>query len=402
MNSKIPEPSESEQTRPWPMQEFKASVKITLGTCLQNRYRIQKKLGQGGMAIVYEALDQQTQSQVAIKQILSRFSLDDDPESKEAMERLKREYHLLHGLQHPNLVKVFNLFEEHEQFFLVMEIVSGISLQEFIQQHPAAMPLSQQLAVAYHIANAVSALNQAGIIHRDIKPANIMLIPHTNRLVLLDLGLAKSLRQKTYDITATGSIVGTAEYLSPEQVNSEISNKSDVFSLAITLYQFFTWQLHSPFKSKSPVMTMSNILTQNPPPLIHQIKRHLRDFERPIYRNLSTLLEKALEKDAAKRALTAALIRNDMERLYNQLPKRYANLHQEIWTEEVKTEDSAERTSKYGIYKEMAKIIRAKSAQIWKWIRAFSTRQEVRWYCASAAIALIAVFLIWLIQIIFT
>lgn len=305
--------------------------KMSIGMMLHERYCIQSKLGQGGMSVVYEAVDQTNHSKVAIKQIITPFSIEEDNAlAKEAMERLRREYYLLHGLQHPNLIRVFDLFEEHDQFFLVMEIIDGISLQDFIQRQTTPIPLLEQLAIAYHATSAVDALNHAGIIHRDIKPANIMLIPETNRVVLLDLGLAKSLRQDMHDITATGSIVGTTEYLSPEQVNGDITNRSDIFSLGITLYQFFSWQKTTPFKSKSPITTMSNVLTLEIPPLRKQIKQHLTRFEKIIIVELSELLQKALIKDPDQRLSSVSLIKQSLANLYQRLQNEQPVSHP-VW-----------------------------------------------------------------------
>ncbi len=298
------------------------SYRLTPGTILNNIYRIEKKIGQGGMAIVYEATDLKQNQTVAIKQIIHQFFLEKRNYNEEYIERLKREYNILNNLKHPNLIRVFDFFEQEEQVFLVMEILQGISLQDFFKQHPEPLPLAEQLTIAYHLSNAIFALNQSGIIHRDIKPANVMLIPSDNRVILLDLGLAKSLQQPMHDITATGSIVGTPEYLSPEQINGETSPQSDIFSLGVTLYQLFSWQIYSPFKSRTPMNTMTNVLIQTLPPFLQNIKRKINPTERLIFQRLQLLIDKALEKIPENRLANSFLICEELKNLYTMLSKQ--------------------------------------------------------------------------------
>lgn len=395
------------------------AFKVTPGMLLQNRYYIKSKLGQGGMSIIYEAIDQSTNQIVAIKQIVLPFSLEyDDKQSKEAIERLKREYQLLHSLQHNNVIRVFDLFEESGAFFLSMEIIQGVSLQEFIEQQSAPIPLVEQLAIACYIAHAVATLNSKGIIHRDIKPANIMLVPQTNRVVLLDLGLAKSLRNPMEDITATGSIVGTPEYLSPEQVNGDISDQSDIFSLGVTLYQFFSWQQYSPFKNKSPVTTMTNVITLNIPLLKKQISHKHTKFEQVIYQELSELLKKMLEKNPEHRLGNAQMACQALEELYGQLcskqpiqnvtwsfPLSTTPKHQDslsnLTDENIKKHPNGSTNSiskpislkKY--YSRLCKQF-IKIKYHWKYLPT-----EVRWGIVSGIIALFAVVAIYSLQKIF-
>ena len=290
-------------------------TKIRQGMRLNSRYCIEKKLGAGGMGRVYKALDLQSQRMVAIKQIVALSGMD----SVEVAERLKREYYFLNGIDHRNLVKAYDFFAQGNDFFLVLEFLDGVSLQEFIATFPARLPLQEQLAIANQVSRAVDILNTAGIIHRDIKPGNIIINRERGEVKLLDLGLGKSLNNDLATITQSGSIVGTVEYLSPEQVNGGISERSDIFSLGITLYQLFTWDKKSAFKTHSTVATMMNILSKPLPPMAQNLGITVSPEYQHIYSTISLLLEKALAKKPEDRLAGAGIMADEFAKLYRTL-----------------------------------------------------------------------------------
>ena len=282
---------------------------------LHSRYRIEEKLGAGGMGRVYKALDLQRQRLVAIKQIVSLPGMD----TAEVAERLKREYYFLNVIDHRNLVKAYDFFAQTDDFFLVLEFLGGVSLQEFIATSPTRLSLQEQLAIANQVSRAVDILNTAGIIHRDIKPDIIIVNREKGSVKLLDLGLGKSLNNDLATITQSGSIVGTVEYLSPEQVNGGLSERSDIFSLAITLYQLFSWDKKSVFKAYSTVATMMNILSKPLLPLVKSLGITVAPEYQHVYQTISLLLEKALAKKPEDRLASAGLMADEFAKLYRFL-----------------------------------------------------------------------------------
>ncbi len=289
--------------------------RIEPGIWLQGKYHIEKKLGAGGMGSVYQATDAENRRVVAIKQILLAQGMEESDSSK----RLQREYRFLQAVSHPNLVKTYDLFVTQGQFFLVLEFVPGVSLRDLLQQGNEPWSLAKRVMIANQLCRAVEALNTAGILHRDIKPANIMINTQLGKTTLLDLGLGKNLTQDTKQLTQTGSAVGTPEYMSPEQVLGKISDRSDVFSLGVTLYQLFLWQKTSPFKGESILNSMVQITSLELPRLVSQIHDRLADDERLVYEKLSDVLEKSLAKEPENRLISAGFLADRLAEIYSLL-----------------------------------------------------------------------------------
>ena len=324
---------------------FKPHFTLPPGTLLKQRYQIEKQLGTGGMGRVYSAIDIKSSCRVAVKQLLTTL----DGENSEIKERFRREYDFLNSIDHVNLVKAIELFEEEGTSFLILEFAEGISLKQLIQEQPRSLSLLEQIAVCNQISRAVEVLNTAGILHRDLKPANIMLNRNNGIVKLLDLGLGKSVGKDEWMLTQKGAILGTWEYLSPEQANGEISERSDVFSLAITLYQFLLWEAHSPFKSQTNVAALMEIMTKELPPLSAQIEQKVKErgwvlqpAEKDAYCDISQLLQLGLAKEPGDRA-TADKIADDLEMIYQTLknfgsapPVANANKKTQGWSITVK------------------------------------------------------------------
>lgn len=277
----------------------------------ENRYKVLRTIGEGGMAKVYEAKELSTNKRRAIKhiQVPTTYSF------KEGVSRFEREYLILRSLSHTNIVRVYDFFTEERNAFMVLQYVHGLSLRDFIRDRKEKLSFKEQLAICTQIARAVEYINTAGILHRDIKPGNIILNEVKKKATLLDLGIAKNLETNLTKLTRTGEIVGTPSYLSPEQVGGDITENSDVFSLAVVLYQFLAWEEHSPFHRNNYIATLTAISTHKVP-LLHEFldKKH--------YKGVGEILQKALEKKSEKRIQTA-------KHLADLLQDAYENCGQE-------------------------------------------------------------------------
>ncbi len=279
------------------------------GKLLHNQYKIVEKLGQGGMGAVYKATDCINQRNVAIKRIALKTN---NPINSAMIERFRREYYFLRKIHHPNLVKAYDFFEEMETLFLVMEFVEGTSLYRLIKNQSRSLTLQQQLDLARQICLAVAVLNDSQILHRDVKPQNIIISNDRKHLKLVDLGICKSLDEETSSLTEHGFVLGTPSYLSPEQVRGSISERSDIFSLGLTLYQFFLWLPHSPFHAEHKMVIMQNIIEMQLPPLMRQLPENLTKLERTVYRNISEILQQALAKNPQRRLAYARELADEL------------------------------------------------------------------------------------------
>ena len=230
------------------------SVGETLG-----RYEIQAELGSGGMGTVYEAIDNTLQRKVAIKVLKPNAITDAD-----GVERFKREVKAIAGLSHPNIISLYDFAEQEGTHYAVMEFADGTTLDKCIE----SFSRNRAIEIALGMAEGLSAAHDGGIIHRDIKPSNII-ITSTNKVKILDFGLAAvhagpSLEEDTLAAgelkTQIGTVMGTAGYMSPEQVRGRKADKrSDIFSFGVVLYELL--QGKRAFKRDSVIETMSAILT---------------------------------------------------------------------------------------------------------------------------------------------
>jgi len=220
-----------------------ATGSIRSGTKVAGRFIIERLLGAGGMGAVYLARDEQLGEQVALKVIAGFAVLDPS-----ASERLRREASLARKISHPNVVRLHDVGEEHGLVFLSMEYVSGESLLNRIKRVGALSP-AQLLPIAQQLCEGLAAAHAAGIIHRDLKPANV-LIDAQERVKLIDFGIARS--EVAAGMTATNMIVGTPEYMAPEQVmGGAIDARTDVYALGAVLYHAITGR--PPFRGDSPI-----------------------------------------------------------------------------------------------------------------------------------------------------
>lgn len=253
-----------------------------------NRYEIKQELGRGGMASVYEAYDPQFQRPVAVK-LLPREFLH-DPEFR---ARFTREARTIAALEHPAIVPVYDFGEEDGQPFLVMRLMTGGSLTDRLANGP--IPIDEAAEILKRIGSALDRAHSQGIVHRDLKPGNI-LFDHYGDAFLADFGIAR-IAAAGSQLTASGSLVGTPTYMSPEQVygNKELDGRSDIYALGVILYQMLTGEI--PFDADTPArMMMAHVM--NPVP-------HLID-KRPDLAPCDLVISKAMAKERDDRFATAS------------------------------------------------------------------------------------------------
>ncbi len=290
------------------------------GQTLDRRYRVGKRLGEGGMSYVYRAEEIETGRQVAVKILLPRLSRD--PAS---VERLRREATIATRLDHPNVCPILRLGETADRLiYLVMPFLDGEPLSEH-ETRRGPFPVNEGVPLLVQICQGLQHAHELRIIHRDLKPENVMLVPEQGepqeyRAVVMDFGLAKERRAgaEVAKLTATGIVLGTPEFMSPEQIRGKpLDGRSDVYALGVLAFELFTGQL--PFPGKSAQETMIARLRGTP--------AKLRDVRPELPAKLEAVLLKALAIDPAERfgsmtemahALDAAVATGVLSRLFRR------------------------------------------------------------------------------------
>ena len=268
-----------------------------------SHYRILQKLGRGGMGEVYLAQDSQLGRNVAVKFLPSDIATDE-----RAKQRLLREARTAATLDHPNICAIYDVGQEGDSSFIVFQYIEGETLAARLRrQRP---DVHEALTIAEQVADALKQAHARGIVHRDIKPENIMLTAGA-QVKVLDFGLAKVVRDSNIAeadmatmLSLPGMLVGTAPYMSPEQVRGEeLDGRSDIFSFGVVLYQLLSGR--RPFEAKTPAELISAILTTEPPPLGNE----------SLGSSAERLVRKCLEKDAALRYQTMGDLISDLQQI---------------------------------------------------------------------------------------
>jgi serine/threonine-protein kinase len=259
-------------------------IRLTEGVTVDGRYSLQRRLGSGGMADVWLAEDVELSRPVAVKVLHERFAQD-----AQFVERFRREAAAAAGLMHPNVVGVFDRGEVDGTYYIAMEYVEGSSLKDLIDRGlnvPQAVEITRQILAAEKFAH------EHGIVHRDIKPQNVIVDP-AGRVRVLDFGIA---RAGASEITQTGSVMGTAQYLSPEQAQGlDVAPSSDLYSTGVVLYEMLTGRV--PFDGDSAVAVALKQVSEQPAP-----PSSLNPAVPPA---LDAVVLRALAKDPANRFVSA-------------------------------------------------------------------------------------------------
>jgi serine/threonine-protein kinase len=264
---------------------------------LAGRYELGRLLGAGGMAEVYEGQDRLLARRVAIKILLAQYAHD-----PAFLERFRREAQSAASLSHPNIVGVFDTGSEGDTWFIVMELVAGNTLRDLIHLHGPVHP-ARAAEICSEVAGALAVAHARGIVHRDVKPGNVMLTTE-GKVKVMDFGIARA--SAVPSITQTSAVVGTAQYIAPEQAQGlEADARSDLYSLGCCLYEMVTGQV--PFNGPTPVAIAYRHIQEDPMPP--------RALNPSVPGSLERVCLKAMAKRPEDRYQTAAEMQRDLNRV---------------------------------------------------------------------------------------
>jgi eukaryotic-like serine/threonine-protein kinase len=255
-----------------------------VGETIAGRYELQELVGHGGMSSVYRAHDSLLERYVALKLLHEQYNADDG-----FVERFKREARLVAQLQHPNIVTVIDRGEEDGRQYIVFEYIDGENLKEFVVRK-GRLEVREALEVALEVARALAFAHAAGLVHRDVKPQNVLL-NGDGRAKVTDFGIARSLDVDT-GMTQTGTILGTSNYLAPEQASGQpVDAQTDVYSLGVVLYELLAGDV--PFPGESFVaVAMKHV---------HEPSPNLLDVRPDVPLRVAAAVDRALEKEPEQR-----------------------------------------------------------------------------------------------------
>ncbi len=264
---------------------------------LGGRYRLEELIGRGGMASVWRATDTVLERTVAVKRLHAR--LHDDPE---LAERFRREGHAVARLSHPNLVRLLDQGQEGDEPFLVFELVEGRDLKTMIRRD-GRLPVGDATSICGQVARALAAAHAAGVVHRDIKSHNVLVTPE-GAAKLTDFGIARIVEAEGVNLTKTGIVMGSSDYLAPEQAEGrEVDARGDVYSLGVVLFEALTGKL--PFSGDNPVA----VATKH----VYEAPRDPRKLVPGIPREIAAACLRALAKQPQDRYADAAAFASALE-----------------------------------------------------------------------------------------
>ncbi len=293
----------AEDIHTMPTKTIEAPIEeLTTGSIFAERYKIVTELGRGGMGKVYRAIDQKIDEEIAIKLIKPEIAAD-----KQTIERFGNELKMARKIAHRNVCKMYYLGEEKGAHYITMEYVPGEDLKSMIRMS-GQLSTGMAIKVAKQVCEGLTEAHRLGVVHRDLKPNNIM-IDKSGEARIMDFGIARLLKAK--GITRAGIMIGTPEYMSPEQVEGKgVDQRSDVYSLGVILYEMVTGQV--PFEGDTPFtigMKHKSEIPQAP-----------KNLNAQILDDLNSLILKCLQKEKDQRYQSAGEVRLELEKIEQGLP----------------------------------------------------------------------------------
>jgi len=275
---------------------------LTTGSTFAGRYQIIEELGKGGMGKVYRVLDKKLNEEVALKLIKPEIASD-----KKTLERFSNELKIARKIVHKNIGRMYHLSEDQGTYYITMEYVAGENLKSSIKRF-GPLPIGKTIFLAEQICRGLSEAHKLGVVHRDLKPGNIMIDTEGNARIM-DFGIARSLKER--GITGEGMIIGTPEYMSPEQVEGKgVDQRSDIYSLGIILYEMVTGRV--PFEGDTPFAVGIKHKSEIP--------KDPKELNTQIPDDLGRIILKCLEKAKERRYQSAEELGVDLEKIEKGIP----------------------------------------------------------------------------------
>ena len=279
-----------------------AKEELTTGSTFAGRYQIIEELGKGGMGKVYKANDTKIKEKIALKLIKPEVAAD-----KKTIERFSNELKFARKIRHGNVCQMFDLNEEQGIHYITMEYVRGEDLKKLIRKM-GQLSVGQVIPIAKQVCDGLAEAHRLGVVHRDLKPQNIMLDEEGNARIM-DFGIARSITGK--GITGAGVMIGTPEYMSPEQGEvKEVDQRSDIYSLGVILYEMVTGRV--PFEGETPLGIAMKHKSEMP--------KHPKELNAQVPDDLNLVILKCLEKDKEKRYQSAGEVRSELEKIEKGIP----------------------------------------------------------------------------------
>ncbi len=288
-------PASPTKTLEIPKEEF------ARGTTFAERYDFIEELGKGGMGSVYKVFDKKIKEEVALK-ILKPEIVDE-----KTIERFSSELKLARKIRHENVCQMYDINEEEDTHYITMEYVPGEDLKSFIRR-VGQLPVGKTVSIAKQVCEGLSEAHKLGVVHRDLKPQNIMIDKKGNARIM-DFGIARSIKGK--GITGAGMMIGTPEYMSPEQVEGkEVDQRSDIYSLGVNLYEMVTGQV--PFEGDTPFTIGMKHKSETP--------KNPKELNTQIPEDLSRVILRCMEKDKENRYQSAEEASSELEKIEKGIP----------------------------------------------------------------------------------